>query len=63
MPNAHSPVLVAFTRCFVTTATATLLSRDSELLGAQVESHRDEQESVEATPRGVRLRVNTLKGP
>jgi hypothetical protein len=47
----------------VTAATATLLSRDSELLGVQVESCRDEQESVEATPRGVRLRVNTLKGP
>jgi len=42
---------------------ATLLSRDSELLGVQVESRRDEQESVEATPRGVRLEVNTLKGP
>ena len=42
---------------------ATLLSRDSELLVAQVESRRDEQESEETTPRGVRLRVNTLKGP
>jgi len=42
---------------------ATLLCRDSELLVAQVESRRDEQESVEATPRGVCLRVNTLKGP
>jgi len=48
---------------FVTTAMATLLSRDSELLVAQVESCRDEQESVEATPRGVHIRVNTLKGP
>jgi hypothetical protein len=42
---------------------ATLLSQDSELLGAQVESCRDEQESEEATPRGVCLRVVTLKGP
>ena len=47
----------------VTAATATLLSRDSELLDAQVESRRDEQESKRETPRGVRLRVSTLKGP
>jgi hypothetical protein len=47
----------------VTAAMATLLSRDLELLVVQVESCRDEQESVEATPRGVHLRVNTLKGP
>jgi hypothetical protein len=47
----------------VTAATATLLSRDSELLDAQVESCRDEQESERETPRGVRLKVSTLKGP
>ena len=47
----------------VTATTATLLCRDSELLVVQVESCRDEQESVEATSRGIRLRVNTLKGP
>ena len=47
----------------VTAATATLLSRDSELLDVQVESRRDEQESKRETPRGVRLRVSTLKGP
>jgi hypothetical protein len=47
----------------VTAATATLLSRDSELLVVQVESRRDEQESVEATPRGIHLKVSTLEGP
>ena len=47
----------------VTAMTATLLSQDLELLVVQVESRGDEQESIEATPRGVRPRVNTLKGP
>jgi len=47
----------------VTAEMATLISRDSKLLGAQVELHRDEQESEEATPRGVRLTVITPEGP
>jgi hypothetical protein len=47
----------------VTAMTATLLSQDSELLDAQVESRRDEQESRGATPRGVCLKVITLEGP
>jgi hypothetical protein len=47
----------------VTAATATLLCQDSELLIAQVELHRDEQENTEVTPRGVHLRVSTLEGP
>jgi hypothetical protein len=41
-------------------------TKTQELLGAQVESHRDEQESKregEGTPRGIRLRVITLEGP
>jgi hypothetical protein len=42
---------------------ATLISQDSELFGVQVESHRDEQKSEEATPRGVCLTVITPKGP
>ena len=47
----------------VTAVMATLLCQDLELLVAQAESHRGEQESGETTPRGVRLRVITLKGP
>jgi hypothetical protein len=47
----------------VTAVMATLLSRDSELLDAQVELCRDEQERKEATPRGVCLLVIALRGP
>ena len=47
----------------VTAAMATLLSQDSELLDAQVEACRDEQERKGATPRGVHLAVITLRGP
>jgi hypothetical protein len=60
---AVKKLVVELQTYFVTAVTATLLSRDSELLDTQVESYREEQESVEATPRGICRKVNTLDGP